>query len=63
MKIETTFEEYLRSQYSKAIDFHIRAEVNEQGVEFYIHPQDVNGDTLDYRVNGNTLECVTETLD
>lgn len=63
MKVETTFENYLKSQLDASIDFRLRAEVVEGGVKFYIHPQDVNGDTLDYLVSGNNLECVTETID
>ena len=63
-KIETTLEDYLKSQIPIAVkDFRLRAEVVEGGVKFYIHPQDVSGDTLDYKVTGNSLECVTQTLD
>lgn len=64
MKIKTTFEDYLRSEIPTAIkDFRIRATVVNNQVQFYIHPQDVNGETLDYLVVGNSLECISETLD
>lgn len=51
---EVTFEDYLISQKG-VIDFSLRAEVTSDGVCFYIHPSDVDGDTMDFFVRGNTL--------
>lgn len=51
-----TIEEYLRDNYAKGVTDHvIRAQVSDRWVSFYIHPQGVNGDTLDFDVNENQL--------
>lgn len=57
--VKTSFEDYLKSQLDKTCDFRIRAEMVDGHPKFYIHPMNVDGDTLDYLVSGNQLECVT----
>ena len=59
-----TIEKYFLIELSEGkIDFHIRAHKDEHGVvSFYIHPQDKNGLTRDYRVVGNELTCITEVV-
>jgi hypothetical protein len=60
-KIDLSFEQYLRAQLNNSIDFRLRVLTNKDGdLVFYIHPQDVDGDTLDFKVDGNTVECVTQ---
>ncbi|ALF52240.1 hypothetical protein ACX27_04240 [Nostoc piscinale CENA21] len=61
--VTTTLEEYLRAHEGKAIDFALRVDFNshaEGQVSFYIHPVNADGDTLDYKVKGNTVECFTQ---
>ena len=55
---KTTLEQYLRDGCEQfVIDHALRARVNEDGdVVFYIHPNGGNGDTLDFRVEGNGLK-------
>jgi hypothetical protein len=50
-------EQYFReSDNNGAIDHALRANgYPDDGVKFYIHPLDINGDTLDYLVVGDTL--------
>lgn len=58
-----TLEDYFRHCYNggdwqegNAIDHALRHEINAQGeVQFVIHPQDVNGETMDYVVRGDEL--------
>ncbi|ALF52957.1 hypothetical protein ACX27_14785 [Nostoc piscinale CENA21] len=50
-----TLEQYFNLHQGKAIDFSLRAEHRDGGWLFYIHPQGVNGETWDFRVNGNQL--------
>jgi hypothetical protein len=52
-----TLEQYLRENVEKgAIDHSIRATITSEGnVEFYIHPLNVSGDTLDFMVCNNAL--------
>jgi len=38
------------------IDHAIRHEVRDGKVRFYIHPMTVNGPTLDFEIEGNTLK-------
>lgn len=54
------FEAYLRENLSRGvIDFTLRAHETANGsVEFYIHPQNHDGTTPDYRVFGNRLTQV-----
>ena len=60
-KIDLTFEQYLRSQLSQSIDFKLRVLTNKDGdLVFYIRPDSVDGDTLDFLVDGNALDCVSE---
>jgi hypothetical protein len=52
-----SFEEYLRSENAKAhIDFRIRTIRGPNNeLDFYIHPDGADGDTLDFEVRGNEL--------
>ena len=54
---EKTLGEYLRADLARNIcDYTLRARIAADGrLTFYIHPQDVDGDTQDYEVNENTL--------
>ena len=56
VKVET-LESYLRNGTKNgAYDYAIRATEDESGnVQFYIHPQNADGDTIDYKVTGNSL--------
>ena len=59
--MEKTLEEYLLENLKNlVIDHAIRANINAEGaITFYIHPNGVDGDTLDFKVNGNTLQKLT----
>lgn len=56
-----TLEQYLRRNFHRpdrpfTIDHMIRANVDSNGtVTFYIRPANVDGDTLNFEVHGNTL--------
>jgi len=51
-----TLEQLFRDAHREGvIDFALRASVTPEGVSFYIHPAQVSGDTLDFRVVDNTL--------
>lgn len=52
-----TLEEYLQENYGRnVIDHSIRCYYDKEGkVCFYIHPSGVDGNTLDFKVNGNEL--------
>lgn len=57
----TTLEQFFRNHYGKAIDFRIRVEYTlGDKTQFYIHPMDVNGQTLTFEVEGNTLKLLTQ---
>ncbi len=58
-QVTTTLEEYFRQHEKIASDFMLRPTWVNGQLQFYIHPYNVNGETLDYKVNGNTVECVT----
>lgn len=49
-----TFEDYLvRAESAGAIDFHLRVMRTPEGsLDFYIHPQDKDGETGDFKVSG-----------
>lgn len=54
-------EQYFRDALKNplGIDHSVRARLNEKGdVIIYIHPANVSGDTLDFKVEGNTLESL-----
>lgn len=57
MTEQITLEQYLElSAQRGVIDHNLRANVGQDGkVTFYIHPRDVDGNTLDYVVRGNEL--------
>ncbi len=49
-------EEYFRDNDGKqVIDHAIRARIDGDNVVFYIHPNGVSGETLDFQVHGNNL--------
>ncbi len=52
-----TLEQYIKDNNENGIiDFSIRAGSSEHGsTMFYIHPTGIDGDTLDFEVQGNTL--------
>ena len=52
-----SLEEYLSENFAKqVIDHSIRSHVNPDGtVTIYIHPSNVDGTTLDFKVEGNSL--------
>ena len=53
-------ESYFRENNAKnIIDYHLRVSIENDIVKFYIHPQNIGGDTLDYEVNGNKLKLIT----
>ncbi len=57
-----TLENYFQLHDGKAIDFRLRVQKDQNNqYSFYIHPQDVNGETWDFKVIGNFLECTTST--
>lgn len=52
-----TLEQYLQSAAAvNVIDHAIRCRIVDGAVTFYIHPSNTPGDTLDFEVNGNTLQ-------
>jgi hypothetical protein len=59
--IDITLEDYFRAHYGRAVDFSLRIDYNpDNSIRFYIHPDRMNGDTLDFKVDGNSVECVTK---
>ncbi|WP_373525098.1 hypothetical protein [Nostoc sp.] len=57
-----TLENYFQLHEGKAIDFRLRVQKDQNNqYSFCIHPQDVNGETWDFKVIGNFLECITST--
>ncbi|WGV23477.1 hypothetical protein [Halotia branconii] len=57
-----TLENYFQIHEGKAIDFRLRVQKDQNNqYSFYIHPQDINGETWDFKVIGNFLECTTST--
>lgn len=55
-----TLESYLRENHERGvIDHRVRADVDLLGrVTFYIHPDSVDGDTLDFAVEGHILQGI-----
>jgi hypothetical protein len=59
--IDITLEQYFRAHYNRAVDFALRIDFDiNNNVRFYIHPLNAEGETLDFSVNGNTVECITQ---
>ncbi|MEH1907277.1 hypothetical protein [Nostoc sp.] len=57
-----TLENYFQLHDGKAIDFRLRVQKDQSNqYSFYIHPQDVDGETWDFKVIGNFVECTTST--
>ncbi|MEH2415417.1 hypothetical protein [Nostoc sp.] len=55
-----TLENYFQLHDGKAIDFRLRVQKDQNNqYSFYIRPQDVDGETWDFKVIGNFLECTT----
>ena len=56
-----TLAQYLAENAARhVIDHALRASVDIDGkVTFYIHPNSVEGETLDFEANGNVLQAVT----
>ena len=53
---KVTLEAYLRKNLKRmVIDHSIRAEVRDGKVQFYLHATGNDSDTLDFRVEGDTL--------
>jgi hypothetical protein len=52
-----TLEQYLRENYEKGVIDHVIrvTSVGDGGAAIYIHPQDADGDTLDFAVLDNEL--------
>jgi hypothetical protein len=56
MSQQLTLEEYLARDHARhVIDHTIRCHVHNGKVTFYIHPNNVDGETLDFEVEGNRL--------
>lgn len=55
-----SLEEYFRKNLERnACDHRLRAQLDSDGgVVFYVHPEGVDGDTLDYAVSGDTLTAI-----
>jgi len=59
--VTTSFEEYFKSQPAGTTQFRlVVTKSGKNGVNFYIHPFNKNGKTLDYSVDGNRLKCITQ---
>jgi len=55
-RIMRTLEEYFKENLKgNVIDFSLRAQETGDGIEFYIHPMNRDGDTMDFSVRGNML--------
>ena len=63
MNNPTTFEEYLRGHFKKGvIDFSLRVQkADELSALFYIHAANVDSETRDYFVRGDSLYQIGET--
>ncbi len=64
LPVLTTLEDYLKANIKEGCEFRLviknSVDGNVETPEFYIHPLNRNGDTLDYKVSGNVLECVSQ---
>src|SRR5262249_18501762 len=62
--MDDTLEDYLmRAEAAGAIDFHLRIVRSPQGkLDFYIHPQDRDGETGDFSVSGGFVTKVPDNL-
>ncbi|MFN6485527.1 MULTISPECIES: hypothetical protein [unclassified Nostoc] len=55
-----TLENYFQLHDGKAIDFGLRVQKDQNNqYSFCIHPQGIDGETWDFKVIGNFLECTT----
>ena len=58
--VDTTLEEYLNNAAPTVTDFKLGLKTNIKGkTEFYIHPFNKNGKTLDFKVSGNSVKCTS----
>jgi hypothetical protein len=56
---KSTLENYFALNKGSVIDYTLRVNWDAHGqLMFYIHPQNVNGDTWDFAVNGNELKSL-----
>lgn len=66
LPVLTTLEDYLKANIKEGCEFRLviknSIDGNMETPEFYIHPMNRNGDTLDYRVTANGLECVSRVM-
>lgn len=59
--VTLTFEEYLKTNSKEGCEFRLVLKNSDaENLEFYIHPLNRNGDTLDYKVSDNSLKCVSK---
>lgn len=59
--IDITLEQYFRAHYDQAGIFTLRSATDgNNGVRFFIEPQLIQGETLQFQVEGNTVKCVSE---
>lgn len=55
-----TFEEYLlEAQKEGIIDFALRATQTDDGIQIYIYPYGKDGDSIDFKVEGNNLILIS----
>lgn len=55
-----TFEEYLiKAQKEGIVDFVLRATQTDEGIQIYIYPYGKDGDSVDYKVEGNNLKFIS----
>ena len=54
-----TLEEFFQRHQNKAVDYSLRVETQNGKFRFYIHPQNVNGETWDFELEGNQLKCIS----
>jgi hypothetical protein len=57
--VKTSFEEFLKSQ-PRCVEYRLVVTKNTKNeTEFYLHPFNQNGETLDFSVKGDNLTCIT----
>ena len=61
-KIEMSLEQYLTDGHQKKVDeFTVRI-LQFEPLTFYIRPTNQNGETINFAVNGDVTECVSERI-
>lgn len=62
-KINVSLEEYLADGNKAGVDeFTVRFVEGQDRLTFYIRPTNQNGETLNFAVDGNSVECVSERI-